>query len=88
MDFEESKKVVMGERELKMPPVSQRMMGVIILAILGLVLLFTTFYKVGADEVAIVRRFGRYTRTTEPGLHIKWPFGIETVKKPKVKKLF
>jgi membrane protease subunit HflK len=63
-------------------------MGIGLLFVVGLILLATAFYKVGADEVGVVKRFGRYTRTTEPGLHLKWPFGIETVKKPKVKKNF
>jgi membrane protease subunit HflK len=88
MDFEDGKKVVLGERNLKIPPVGSRSAGLIFLAIFGLVLLFTTFYKVGADEVGIIRRFGRFTRITSPGLHMKWPFGIETVAKPKVKRNF
>jgi membrane protease subunit HflK len=88
MELDENKQVVMGREEFRMPPVSKRMVGFVVLIVLGLIFLFTTFYKVGADEVAVVRRFGRYVRTTEPGLHLKWPFGIETVKKPKVKKNF
>ncbi len=88
MDFEDGKKVVLGDRDFKMPPVGPRSTGFILLAVAGLVLLFTTFYKVGADEVGIIRRFGRYVRTTSPGLHMKWPFGVETVQKPKVKRNF
>jgi membrane protease subunit HflK len=88
MDFEDSRKVVLGERNLRVPPFSKRSVGFVVLAIFGLVFLFTTFYKVGADEVGIIRRFGRYTRITSPGLHMKWPFGIETVQKPKVKRNF
>jgi len=88
MDFEDGKRVVLGDRYFKMPPLSRKSIGFILLAIAGLVFLFTTFYKVGADEVGIIRRYGRFTRTTEPGLHMKWPFGIERVKKPKVKRNF
>lgn len=42
---------------------------------LGLV---SSFYTVPTDSVAIVQRFGDYHETTEPGLHFKLPFGIDT----------
>jgi modulator of FtsH protease HflK len=44
------------------------------------ILLFTTFYTVPADSVGILRRFGKYTRTDDPGLRFKLPFGVDTVK--------
>ncbi len=37
-----------------------------------------------ADEVGVIQRFGKYTRTAEPGLHLKFPFNVETVKKVKI----
>ena len=59
-----------------------------IVFILILVLGWTSFYSVGADEVGVIQRFGKYVRRTNPGLHIKIPFGFETVRKVKVKKVF
>jgi len=59
-----------------------------IVVILILILAGTSFYSVGADEVGVIQRFGRYTRTTEPGLHMKLPFGIEKATKVKVKYIF
>ena len=44
-----------------------------------LVLVWTTFYTVPADSVAIVQRFGKYMRMDEPGLRFKAPFGMDTV---------
>jgi len=44
----------------------------------------TIFYQVGPDEVGVVQRFGKYVRSTEPGLRLKLPFGVETVKNIKV----
>ena len=38
---------------------------------------FTGYYQVEPDEVAVVQRFGKYVRTTEPGPHLKIPFGVE-----------
>ncbi len=48
----------------------------------------TSLYSVGADEVGVVQRFGRYVRTTEPGLHLMLPFGIEKATQVKVKYIF
>ncbi|MFC1548454.1 FtsH protease activity modulator HflK [Candidatus Omnitrophota bacterium] len=47
-----------------------------------------SIYMIGPDEVGIVQRFGRYVRTTDPGLHVKFPFGIEKATPIKVKKIF
>ncbi len=40
--------------------------------------LFSSFYQVPTDSVAVVQRFGAYHSTTEPGLRFKLPFGIDT----------
>jgi len=42
-----------------------------------LVFLGTSFYIVDQTEEAVVTRFGRYYKTTGPGLHYKLPFGID-----------
>ncbi len=49
--------------------------------------LFSSFYTIDADEVGVIQRFGKYTGTTEPGLHFRIPFGIETVQKVKVQRV-
>jgi modulator of FtsH protease HflK len=48
----------------------------------------TSFYSIEQDEVGVIRRFGKYVRTTEPGLHWKMPFNIEKLDKVKVKRIF
>jgi membrane protease subunit HflK len=50
----------------------------IVLVILALAVLLSTYYQVNADSVAVVQRFGKYVRTTDPGPHLKFPL-IETV---------
>ncbi|OXU15237.1 FtsH protease activity modulator HflK [Sedimentisphaera salicampi] len=47
-----------------------------------------SFYTVNTDERAVVTRFGEFSRTAEPGLHFKLPFGIEAVSTPKVTTVF
>ena len=56
-------------------------MGVyLVLASLGLVALavWTLFYTVPSDSVAVVQRFGKYLEDVPPGLHFKLPLGIDT----------
>lgn len=48
---------------------------------------FTTFYTVQPEEEAVVIRFGRFVTTTGPGLHFKFPFGIDSVTKVKTTKV-
>jgi membrane protease subunit HflK len=41
-------------------------------------------YVVGPDEEGVVQTFGKYTSSTSPGLHFKFPWPIQTVSLPKV----
>jgi membrane protease subunit HflK len=61
---------------------------IVIAVIIVLFALKGLIYSIGPDEVGVIQRFGRYARTTEPGLHVKLPFGIEKVTPVKVKKIF
>lgn len=49
------------------------------LVLVGLWVVFTSFYTVPADSVGIVLRFGREAGSRDPGLHFKLPFGIDEV---------
>jgi membrane protease subunit HflK len=52
--------------------------GIVLLVAIVLVLwLLSGFYKVDANERAVVLRFGRYVETTEPGLRWRLPYPIE-----------
>jgi membrane protease subunit HflK len=42
-----------------------------------LILLFGTIYQISPEEMGVILRFGKFVRTTEPGLHLKLPIGIE-----------
>jgi membrane protease subunit HflK len=44
-------------------------------------------YIVHPDEVGVVKRFGAYNRTTEPGPHYRLPFPFESVLTPQVTKI-
>lgn len=51
-----------------------------------LIIVFSSWYTVQPDEVGIIQRFGKYERTAGPGLHFKFPFGIESISKVFVKR--
>ena len=44
-------------------------------------LVHVDFYQVRLTEAAIVETFGRYALTTDPGLHLKWPYPLQKVYK-------
>jgi len=60
----------------------------LILILLALFLGSSTFYTVGVDEVGVIQRFGKYVRTSQPGLNFKMPTGIEKVTKVKVRRIY
>ena len=59
----------------------------IVAAILVLVWLATGFYRVEPAEQGVVLRFGKYERTTGPGLRYHLPYPIETVLTPNVERV-
>ena len=64
----------------------------IILAAIGVLLILWLifggpFYIVGPDEAGIVQTFGKYTSSTAPGFHFKFPWPVQTVQLPKVREV-
>jgi membrane protease subunit HflK len=49
----------------------------LIVVILAIIASFSSIYMVSQGEEAVVLLFGKFNRTTGPGLHFKLPFGIE-----------
>ncbi len=70
-------------KEFKLP-------GMPLLVLIFIILFFSTstFYTVAVDEVGVVQRFGKYVRTSQPGLNFKFPSGIEKVTKVKVRRVY
>ena len=57
------------------------------LLILGFIWLASGLYRVLPDEQGVVLRFGKFVKTTQPGLNYHIPFPVETVETPKVTKV-
>jgi modulator of FtsH protease HflK len=52
----------------------------LVAVVVVLICLWSSWFTVQPEETGVVQRFGQVVRTAEPGLHFKWPFGIETVR--------
>ena len=69
--------VLARARELKAPAGKQ--LGIGVGAALLVWAAYTSFYTVQPEEQAVVKRFGSVFAISDPGLHLKLPFGIDTV---------
>ena len=54
----------------------------IVVVVVVLSAVISTFFQVGAEEVGVVTRLGAYNRTLESGLNFKIPFVESVVKVP------
>jgi membrane protease subunit HflK len=52
-----------------------------ILVIVVAIVLYGSIYQISPDEMGVILRFGKFVRTTDPGLHFKLPLGIEALTK-------
>jgi len=55
-----------------------RFLLLLTITIFTVIALFTAFYTVPSDSVAVIQRLGKYTSDVPPGLHWKLPFGIDS----------
>ena len=72
--------------QIKVPRPPSGLTRLIIIGVVALLLAGSTVYTVDPEEIGVVLRFGQFVRTTDPGLHVKAPLGIETVQKVAVQR--
>ena len=60
---------------------------ILILVILAIVWAASGLYRVLPDEQGVVLRFGKFVKTTQPGLNYHFPYPVETALTPKVTKV-
>jgi len=63
--------------KIEFPRANSAVVRWVIIGALAILLIYTSVYTVGPEEIGIVLTLGKYSRSTEPGLHFKMPFGIE-----------
>jgi membrane protease subunit HflK len=72
--------------DFKLPKIKGGVLKIVIAAVIVLILLFGSFYQIGPEEIGVILRFGKFVRTTGPGLHLKLPLGIENLTKVPVQR--
>ena len=72
--------------EFKLPKIKPGVIKLVVAGVAILILLASSFYQISPDEIGVILRFGKFVRTTEPGLHIKIPLGIEQLEKVPVQR--
>lgn len=70
----------------KLPKIPKKFVLYLVAGIVVLAVLAGSFYQVEPDEMGVILRFGKFVRTSEPGLHFKLPFGIEALTKVPVQR--
>lgn len=55
---------------------------------IAIILISSAFYTIQPDEIGMVLRFGQHIKNTDPGLHLKIPFGIDKVIPVRVEYIF
>jgi membrane protease subunit HflK len=72
--------------EFKMPKINPLLLKIGIPGVLLLLVLATSLYQIAPAEMGVILRFGKFVRTSDPGLHLKLPLGIETLDKVPVQR--
>ncbi|NOZ69764.1 MAG: FtsH protease activity modulator HflK [Deferribacteres bacterium] len=73
-------------KDFKMPNINMKAIAVAAAVIFAVGLVYSSWFTIEPEEVGVVLRFGKYTRTANPGLNFKMPFGIEQVYKVPVER--
>ena len=71
------------------PPSPVSIISKILLLALAIVIfqgVYQSFFKIAPSEVGVILRFGKYNRTSQPGLHMKIPY-IEELTKVNVREI-
>jgi membrane protease subunit HflK len=63
--------------KMNLPTPPWRLIGFVALVFVALIVIWSSYYTVPAESEAVVLRFGRFLKITQPGLHFKIPLGID-----------
>jgi membrane protease subunit HflK len=72
--------------QINLPKIPKRTIQIAAIIVVAVIVLYGAVYQVAPDEMGVIQRFGKFVRTTDPGLHFKLPFGIETLTKVPVQR--
>jgi membrane protease subunit HflK len=64
-----------------------KIVRIVLIVLILAVVLKSSIYTIPTDSEGVIKRFGLFSRITQPGIHLKIPFGIETATAVPVKKV-
>jgi len=70
----------------KLPKIPWKTVKIVLIIIIAVILLYGSVYQISPDEMGVILRFGKFVRTSDPGLHFKLPLGIEALTKVPVQR--
>jgi len=73
-------------RKPELPKISARTIRGVAIGLIAVIALWGSFYQISPEEMGVILRFGKFVRTTDPGLHMKLPFGVEKLMKVPVQR--
>jgi membrane protease subunit HflK len=62
------------------------LIAIVVLAVWAILFVKSAFFTVATDEEVVITRLGAYSRTVGPGLHAKWPIGLEQLYRVPIKR--
>jgi len=84
MNSREPRVIDIGDFRPGRPPIKVVLIGALVLIALAIVL--SMVFTIQPEEVGVVLRFGKYSRTANPGLNFKLPYPFEQVLKVPVQR--
>jgi len=79
--------ITIGGETVEIPGIiNGKSIGLAVAVIILLIILTGSIYQIGPEEMGVIMRFGQFVRTTDPGLHMKIPLGIEALRKVPVQR--
>jgi len=73
-------------KRVHLPDINGLNLRWIIVGLICIVLVFTSWFTIDPEEVGVILRLGKYSHTVTPGLHFKIPFNIDSVYKVPVER--
>lgn len=72
--------------EIKIPQMPGSTLKYVVIGIVVLIFLFSSFFTISPEEVGVILRFGKFSHVADPGLNFKLPFGIDVLEKVPVQR--
>jgi len=72
--------------DIKLPKIKPGIIKLVVIAVVIIIVVAGSIYQISPEEIGVILRFGKFVRTTDPGLHFKLPLGIEELIKVPVQR--